>query len=65
MAAGESERFAAVFHHSAVNLGYSDLVMSEHRRLLGPQDAVSGTLAFGRSPAAIATVLIRLSRIDT
>jgi hypothetical protein len=68
MAAGESERFVAVFYHPAVNhatLGHGDLVMSEHWRLLGPQEAGSGTLASGRSPAAIVTLLIRLSRIDT
>jgi Ion channel len=40
--------FAVAFYHSAVNyttLGYGDLVMSEQWRLLGPQEAVSGTLA--------------------
>jgi hypothetical protein len=40
-------------------------LMSEHWRLLGPQEAVSGTLAFGRSAAAIVTLLIRLGRTDT
>jgi hypothetical protein len=39
--------------------------MSEHWRLLRLQEAVSGTPAFGRSPAAIATLLIRLGRTDT
>ncbi len=65
MAAGEFETFGVAFYHSAVNyttLGYGDLVMSEHWRLLGPQEAVSGTLAFGWSTAAIVTVVIRLGR---
>ena len=65
MAAGEFETFSVAFYHSAVNyttLGYGDLVMSEHWRLLGPQEAVSGTLAFGWSTAAIVTIVIRLFR---
>jgi hypothetical protein len=65
MAAGQFETFAVAFYHSAVNyttLGYGDLVMSEQWRLLGPQEAVSGTLAFGWSTAAIVTVVIRLLR---
>jgi len=65
MAAGEFEAFAVAFYHSAVNyttLGYGDLVMSEHWRLLGPLEAVSGTLAFGWSTAAIVTIVIRLFR---
>jgi hypothetical protein len=36
--------------------------MSGQWRLLGPQEAVSGTLAFGWSTAAIVTVVIRLLR---
>jgi hypothetical protein len=65
MAAGEFQTFAAAFYHSAVNyttLGYGDIVMSEEWRLLGPQEAVSGTLAFGWSTAAIVTIVIRLFR---
>lgn len=65
MAAGEFETFAVAFYHSAVNyttLGYGDLVMSEHWRVLGPQEAVSGTLAFGWSTAALVTIVIRLFR---
>ena len=44
--------FAVAFSHSAVNyttLGYGDIVMSPHWRLLGPLEAASGTLAFGWS----------------
>jgi hypothetical protein len=65
MAAGEFETFAIAFYHSAVNyttLGYGDIVMSEEWRLLGPQEAVSGTLAFGWSTAALVTIVIRLNR---
>jgi hypothetical protein len=36
--------------------------MSEHWRVLGPQEAVSGTLAFGWSTAALVTIVIRLFR---
>lgn len=53
------------FYHSAVNyttLGYGDIVMSPRWRLLGPQEAASGTLAFGRSTAVVVTVVIRLFR---
>jgi Ion channel len=63
MAAGEFETFDLAFYHSAVNyttLGYGDIVMSGHWRLLGPQEAASGTLAFGWSTAAIVTIVIRL-----
>ena len=65
MAAGEFKAFAVAFYHSAVNyttLGYGDIIMSERWRLLGPQEAVSGTLAFGWSTAALVTVVIRLFR---
>ena len=43
-------------------LGYGDIVMSPRWRLLGPQEAASGTLAFGWSTAALVTVVIRLFR---
>jgi Ion channel len=62
---GEFDTFAVAFYHSAVNyttLGYGDIVMSSRWRLLGPLEAVSGTLAFGWSTAAIVTVVIRLAR---
>ncbi len=65
MAAGEFDAFGVAFYHSAVNyttLGYGDIVMSPRWRLLGPQAAASGTLAFGWSTAAIVTVVIRLVR---
>jgi hypothetical protein len=62
---GEFETFAPAFYHSAVNyttLGYGDIVMSPHWRLLGPQEAACGSLAFGWSTAAIVTIVIRLVR---
>ena len=63
---GEFEAFAPAFYHSAVNyttLGYGDIVMSPHWRLLGPQEAACGSLAFGWSTAAIVTIVIRLLRV--
>ena len=65
LAVGEFETFAPAFYHSAVNyttLGYGDIVMSPRWRLLGPQEAATGMLAFGWSTAAIVTIVIRLAR---
>jgi hypothetical protein len=65
VAAGEFREFAVAFYHSAVNyttLGYGDVIMSPRWRLLGPQEAASGTLAFGWSIAVIVTVVVRLTR---
>jgi hypothetical protein len=65
VATGEFREFAVAFYHSAVNyttLGYGDIVMSPRWRLLGPQEAASGTLAFGWSTAVIVTVVVRLVR---
>src|SRR5262245_61411676 len=65
LAVGEVETFAPAFYHSAVNyttLGYGDIVMSPHWRLLGPQEAACGSLAFGWSTAAIVTIVVRLVR---
>lgn len=62
---GEFREFGVAFYHSAVNyttLGYGDIVMSPRWRLLGPQEAVNGTLAFGWSTAVIVTVVTRLIR---
>ena len=63
--AGQFETFTVAFYHSAVNyttLGYGDMVMSKDWRLLGPQEAACGTLAFGWSTAALVTIVIRLGR---
>src|SRR5262249_7858830 len=62
---GEFETFAPAFYHSAVNyttLGYGDIIMSPRWRLLGPQEAACGSLAFGWSTAAIVTIVMRLVR---
>src|SRR5262247_2997612 len=62
---GEFEAFAPAFYHSAVNyttLGYGDIIMSPRWRLLGPQEAACGSLAFGWSTAAIVTIVMRLVR---
>jgi hypothetical protein len=62
---GEFETFAPAFYHSAVNyttLGYGDIVMSPRWRLLGPQEAACGSLAFGWSTAVLVTIVIRLVR---
>src|SRR5262249_6976139 len=63
--AREFATFAAALYPSAVNyttLGYGDIVMSARWRLLGPQEAASGMLAFGWSTAAIVTIVIRMVR---
>ncbi len=65
MAAAEFGTFEAAFYHSAVNyttLGYGDIVMSPRWRLLGPEEAASGTLAFGWSTAVIVAAVIQLVR---
>ncbi len=65
LAIREFADFALAFYHSAVNyttLGYGDIVMSSRWRLLRPQEAASGTLAFGWSTAVVVTVVIRLFR---
>ncbi len=63
---GEFSVFIDAFYHSAVNyttLGYGDIVMSPRARVLGPLEAVSGTLAFGWSTAVIVTIVLRLVRL--
>ena len=63
IAIGEFSEFAAALEHSAVNyatLGYGDIVMSPHWRILGPLEAVSGTLAFGWTTAVLVNVVGRL-----
>jgi hypothetical protein len=53
---GEFPNFATAYYHSAVNyttLGYGDLIMSPHWRLLGPLEAANGMLLFGVSTAMV------------
>lgn len=57
---GEFADPAEAFYHSAVNfttLGYGDIVMSRRWRLLGPLEAVNGSLMLGLSSAMLFTVL--------
>jgi hypothetical protein len=61
---GEFADFETAFYHSAVNfttLGYGDIVMSRHWRLLGPLEAVNGSLMLGLSAAMLFTVLMRVA----
>jgi hypothetical protein len=60
---GEFADFGTAFYHSAVNfttLGYGDLVMTPHWRLLGPLEAANGTLLFGVSTAMVFAVILWL-----
>jgi len=53
---GEFPDYQTSFYHSAVNfttLGYGDLVMSENARLLGPLEAVNGSIMLGLSGATL------------
>jgi hypothetical protein len=61
---GEFADFEEAFYHSAVNfmtLGYGDIVMSRRWRLLGPLEAVNGSLMLGLSAAMLFTVLGRVA----
>ena len=61
---GEFADFEDAFYHSAVNfttLGYGDIVMSRRWRLLGPLEAVNGSLMLGLSAAILFTVLSRVA----
>jgi len=63
---GEFPKFATAYYHSAVNfttLGYGDLIMTPHWRLLGPLEAADGMLMFGVSTAMIFAVIQRLIRV--
>jgi hypothetical protein len=60
VACGEFADFEDAFYHSAVNfttLGYGDIVMSRRWRLLGPLEAVNGSLMLGLSAAMLFAVL--------
>ena len=63
VALGEFEGLTPAFYHSAVNfttLGYGDVVMSEHWRLLGALEAGSGVLMFGVSTALFFAIITKL-----
>jgi hypothetical protein len=60
---GEFQAWGTAFYHSATNytsLGYGDIVMSPHWRILGPVEATVGLLMFGVSTATIFAVMQRL-----
>jgi hypothetical protein len=60
---GEFADFETAYYHSAVNfttLGYGDIVMSRRWRLLGPLEAVNGSLMLGLSAAMLFTILARV-----
>lgn len=57
---GEFETFEQAFYHSAVNfatLGYGDIVMSQHYRLLGALEAINGVLMIGATTATLMTTI--------
>jgi len=57
--------FETAYYHSTVNfstLGYGDIVMSEHRRLLGGLEAANGVLMFGLTTSALYAVIQGLSQ---
>ncbi len=57
---GEFTDFETAAYHSAVNfatLGYGDIVMSEHRRVLGPMQSINGVLMVGVSTAVMMSAL--------
>jgi hypothetical protein len=61
---GQFADYQTAFYHSAVNfttLGYGDLVMSENTRLLGPLEAVNGSIMLGLSGATLFTAMGRAS----
>src|SRR5262249_32107453 len=61
---GEFAGFEEAFYHSAVNfttLGYGDIVMSRRWRLLGPLEALNGSLMLGLSAAMLFAVMGRVA----
>jgi hypothetical protein len=61
MLLGEFSDFTTALYHSGVNfstLGYGDIVMSRHWRILGPIEAANGILMFGVSTAAMTAVVM-------
>ena len=60
---GEFTDAEEAFYHSAVNfttLGYGDIVMSRRWRLLGPLEALNGSLMLGLSAAMLFAVMARV-----
>ena len=62
---GEFADIGTAYYHSAVNfttLGYGDVLLSPHWRMLGPLEAATGMLMFGVSTAQVFTVILRLAQ---
>lgn len=62
-AIGEFADFETAFYHSVVNftsLGYGDIVMSEHWRLLGALEAANGVLMFGLTTGGMMSIMTSL-----
>ena len=60
---GEISTFEQAFYVSAQNytaLGYGDVLLSGHWRLLGPLEAINGLLLFGLSTAVLFAVMSNL-----
>jgi len=61
----EFPAYHLAFYHSAVNfttLGYGDIVMSEDARLLGPLEAINGSIMLGLSGATLFATFGRVAR---
>jgi len=60
MFVGEFSDFLTAYYHSMVNfasLGYGDIVMSEHWRLMGAIESSVGVLMFGVSAGAMLSIM--------
>lgn len=60
---GQFTDFQTAFYHSVVNftsLGYGDIVMDEHWRLLGALEAANGVLMFGLTAGSVLSVMNHL-----
>ena len=62
---GEFAEIGTAYYHSSANfttLGYGDVLLSPHWRMLGPLEAADGMLMFGVSTAMIFAVILRLAQ---
>lgn len=60
---GEFSDFTTALYHSGVNfstLGYGDIVMSKHWRMLGPIEAANGILMFGVSTSVMTAAVMEV-----
>lgn len=64
--AGQFSDFGTAFYHSTVNyasLGYGDIVMGEHWRLVGAIEASVGVMMFGVSTATLFAAMSQMFRL--